>query len=357
MKLRAVLIYLVALAVALFLCYRTAHRDYYNAVTVTGATPIALAQMVPRGCQLSIDGQVQKSCDLGSSALRAFATTRIRTRELAPEGGYEGAYIYVGIPVFNILEGIAPAYPEGRQMNNPTDFMVTFTNTSGAQSHFTYNELIYTDDCLPVTLAYSGSPLLPSTRPDAYRKNLRTGEVRGLKLIAPRDADTGRFLDDVVCMTLWIPSIPETLLPQRQKGLDCSANRLIGIEGDHERELSLEGLELRTSNDWVRLGHGHGFDSISKVKGYGLGPFIRKNFPQVGLDDYVLFVSCDGYRSLFSAREIFGTKGGDNMLILTEMDGQSPRGGFMLACLDDFFVDRSIWGISHVVLLHPPECR
>ena len=138
MKIKHIVIYVVALVFAVFITYRTAHHDYYNAITVTGATPKAVAKKVPADFFLTIDGMVKKTYSLPSSALRAFATARIRTKEVSTGGDFQGTYIYAGIPVFNILEGIAPAFPDESLVNTPTDFLVTFTSDSGEKVDFSY---------------------------------------------------------------------------------------------------------------------------------------------------------------------------------------------------------------------------
>jgi len=36
------------------------------------------------------------------------------------------------------------------------------------------------------------------------------------------------------------------------------------------------------------------------------------------------------------------------------MNGKRAPGGRMLACLDDYYADRGLWGISHVVRFRLP---
>ena len=37
-----------------------------------------------------------------------------------------------------------------------------------------------------------------------------------------------------------------------------------------------------------------------------------------------------------------------------EMNGQPPPGGHMLACTEDYYADRGLWGISHIVRFRLP---
>lgn len=67
------------------------------------------------------------------------------------------------------------------------------------------------------------------------------------------------------------------------------------------------------------------------------------------MDDFFLFVACDGYRALFSGREIFTTPDGEAMLIVDRLNGDTPTEGMMLAPTADYFSDRAMWGLAHVV--------
>ena len=357
MKIKHIVIYVVALVFAVFITYRTAHHDYYNAITVTGATPKAVAKKVPADFFLTIDGMVKKTYSLPSSALRAFATARIRTKEVSTGGDFQGTYIYAGIPVFNILEGIAPAFPDESLVNTPTDFLVTFTSDSGEKVDFSYGELVMTDDNSPVTLAFFREQLLPSSDPEKYTTNVHTHGLQGFRLIAPRERDTGRYLDNVKNITLSIPAVHNDLLPKRQKNYNCTADEITLISKDGISNTSFQGVEKNHVDEWIRVGHGKGYKGTSSVQGYNLASFLKQNLPRSCLDGYFLFVSCDGYRCLFSGREIFETRDGEDMIIIKEMDGKDTPGGNMIACINDYFIDRSIWGVTHIVVLSPDDLK
>ena len=357
MKKTHIAIYVVALVFAVFITYRTAHHDYYNAITVTGATPVAVAKKVPADFSLAIDGMVKKTYKFSSSAMRAFATTRIRTKEITPGGDFQGTYIYAGIPVLNILEGIAPAFPDESLVNTPTDFLVTFTSDSGQTVHFSYGELVMTDDNSPVTLAYYREQLLPSSSPETYTINVHKTGLQGFRLIAPSERDTLRYLDNVVKVTLSIPAVHNDLLPQRRKNYRCAADDITLISQDNVFKASFQGVENNHNDEWIRVGHGQGYKGTSSVEGYYLKSFLKKNLPECRFEDYFLFVSCDGYRCLFSGREIFETRDGANMIIIKKMDGKHTPAGNMVACINDYFIDRSIWGVTHIVVLTPDDLQ
>jgi len=173
----------------------------------------------------------------------------------------------------------------------------------------------------------------------------------------PGEHDTSRYLDRVGSITFSIPKVPDDLLPPRRKGIQCSSEEIMIVQGPDMLETSFDGVEQRHNDAWVRVGHGKGYKGTAAVAGYSLGSFLENNIPGCKRDDFFLFVSCDGYRCLFSGREIFGTESGRNMVIITEMDGHAPAGGNILACLNDYFIDRSIWGVTHVLVISRDELK
>ncbi len=318
---------------------------------LTGATPLAVEHDVPRGVTLSVNGMVKKEYRFSRRALNGMASTRLRTREVTPEGEFLGAYIYYGIPLFNILEGVAPKKPDDAPFDRPLDMIVEVVSESGTKSLFSYGELTMTDDRHPVTLAFRREQVLPSKDPEKYRKNSFTEDVDGLKLVCPRDPDTERYLDKVVSITLTTPDVQYGKLPVMKQGKKCKSGTIQCVESGKSRKGSFDGVPGRKVTGWVRVGHGRGYKGISSASGYKLRAFLKQNFPGCGEDNYFLFVACDGYRTIFSGSEIFATEDGESFIIADKLDGKRPPGGIMLAPVDDYFVDRDVWGLTHIVLL------
>ncbi len=326
-------------------------KDYAQIMAITGATPVALKESAPGGIELKVAGLVKREYTFSSSALNAFATARIRTMEVSPAGEFEGTYIYVGIPAYNILEGIEPKKPKDAAFDRPLDMIVTFHSRSGARAAFSYGELTMTDDRHPVTLAYSRRQLLPTKNPELYTKNRYSENITGLRLICPREPDTSRYLDDVTVITLEAAPAPDNLLPVMKKGSTCEAREISCVVGETAKKAAFDGVPAARASGWVRIGHGQGYKGIASVSGYGLRPFLQKHFPEADAKDFFLFVGCDGYRALFSWREIFMTEDGASYMISTAMDGKKASGTFTMAAIDDYFIDRNVWGLSHVALL------
>lgn len=343
-----------ALIFVLFPFVKSSHgqTDASRVDGISGATPLAVARSVPPNLLLTIVGEVNQEYRFDSAALGAFATTRTRTREVTDDREYIGAYAYIGIPVIHILEGVKPKKKTG-DFDRPLDMIVTITNSREKKARFSYSEICMADDAYPITLAFFREPVLPSKAPETYKGNKFTGNVEGLRLICPADADIERYLDDVKTITLHTPVLSYEDLPAPQRNFRCSSDSLRRCTAGNCTQALMEGMETATVTDWVRVGHGMGYKGISSASGYRLDSFLKKNFPGDNEGYFYLFIACDGYRSLFSGAEIFKTAAGGEIMIITEMDGERPSGGLTLGPVWDYFVDRDVWGLSHVVQLKP----
>jgi hypothetical protein len=340
------------IGVCIFVYFRQRNENYYDLIIVSGATPLAVAEKVPPEVSLTVDGFVKKDYRFSGSALNGFASTRIRTREFDVEGKFLGAYAYSGIPVFNILEGIAPEKPEGADFKQPLDMLVSFSSASGKRVHFSFNEILMTDDRSPVTLAYDRKQILPATEKvrETYQLNVFKEKLSGLRLVCPREPDVTRYLDDVVRITFSVLQAPDDLLPRRQKG-KCISKAILCVSEGHTREAVLQTVTRQQNDRWVKIGHGHGYEEVARAEGYDLRSFLTINFPGIHPSDFFLFVGCDGYRALFSGREIFFTEDGSAMMIVQSVNGTPPPEGLKLAPTADYFADRAMWGLSYVVRL------
>ncbi len=336
-------------------CAKDAQATSQNEKThaVSSATPIALTQTIPAGLNLKVTGGVKKEYNLNSKALGQMATTRIRTRETSPAGHMMGAYIYTGIPVLYLLEGIAPLKTDKDAYDRPLDMFVILRSASGKEAVFSYGELTMTDDQNPVTLAFHREPLMPTKGADKYTKNKYKTNINGLHLICPREPNTARYLDNVTEIILKTPKVTGVTLPPQQKGNKCKSQTITCVQSGESTPAIYKEVERITIENWFRIGHGRGIkdDRLNKVEGYALPSFLRKNFPGCTENDFFLFVACDGYRSLFSGKEIFATHDGSQMLLVETLNDAPPSGGKTLAPTADFFVDRNLWGLSHIVKL------
>lgn len=338
---------LLVVAFILFNVFRT--RNEIDAFS--GATPPALEKEVPDGLSLTIDGKVKQTYHFTSHSFRLLAKARIRTREVSPNGEILGAYIYSGIPVLYIMEGIVPKKEAAAAFDRPLDMVVVFYSLSGESAMFSYGELTTIDDSLPILLAYHRQPVLPSKNPENYKGNKYHENISGLRLICPHEPDTSRYLDNVVRMTLIELPTPDKLLPPQIKNKKCSSSAIECIEENNKRPASFENIPLVEISNWFRIGHGTGIkgDHLYNAVGYPIVSFLEQNFPGCNAQDFFVFVGCDGYRSIFSGSEIFRAAVGNSFLLLKTLDESVPEGGLTIAAADDFFVDRCVRGVTHIV--------
>ncbi len=349
-----ILIAAVAGAFVLFAGYRLVFpKNQMQIMAVTGATPLAVKQDVKNGTTLEVSGLTKKVYKFGADALNAFAPTYLRTREVAPDGKFMGTYRYSGIPVLHILEGVAPKKPENAAFDRPLDMIVTFEDADGRRVHFGYGELTMTDDSNPVLLAFDRREVLPSEpkKGEPYTWNAHHENVKGLRLVCPAETDTARYMDNVKRIVIGDVEVDNALLPVMKKGTKCSSDSLTVVAGGKAKPVRFDGVERAVVKSWVRTGHGKGYKGISNAEGYNLASLLRKNFPGCGPQNFFLFVACDGYRSIFSGAEIFKTLDGSGIMLIDKLDGKRPATGPMLGPVNDYYVDRDIWGLSHIMLI------
>jgi len=342
---------LIVLAVFVFVLAQCNNQksDVKNAFP--GKTPLALEKPVPDGLTFEVVGKGNKVFAYTSESFRALAKARVRTLEITPEGEMLGAYYYTGIPVWYIMEGFDDLKSKADVFDRPLDMVVVFHSQDGKIARFSYGELVMCSDSLPVLLAYHREPVKPSKNPEAYTKNKIEGDVTGLRLVCPREKDNARFLDNVVKATFVIPQTPDEKLPKMQKNMDCQSPSITCIENNTEKPAVLEKVEKGEYGDWFRIGHGRGIreTKLGTASGYIIRDFLKINFTITNLDDFYLVVACDGYRSIYSAREIFNTAAGKEFLLYDKVDDEVQEKGMTWGAVSDFFMDRCVKNVTHVI--------
>lgn len=332
---------------------------------VSSATQLAVKRALPANFSFNAAGMVKHPCTYSKKNLEQFPFIRIRSAEVKANGEILGAYIYTGIPVLYLLEKTVPLKPKDAVFNRPLDMQVVFRSSTGKEKIFSYCELTMVNDNNPVILAFHREPLRPSKPMKHYGKNKFTGKLKGFRLICPGDKDNNRYLEDVKEFSLRLPTYPEKLLPKVQKGMKCASSTITVIDKNDKnanngnngkykpKKAALKNVPRKKITDWVRIGHGRGLkgDKPAVATGFHLPSFLRENFANTGSSDFFLIVGCDGYRALLSGREIFDTKTGDSFVIMDSLNGKKTKEGFTLATPADFFIDRCVKGVSHIVRL------
>jgi hypothetical protein len=314
----------------------------------SSATTQAVQQSFPDNLSLKIFGKVKKIYQLKSDYLATLSRVRIRTREVTPEGDIMGAYIYHGIPLYFLLDGIVPLKGPKDVFDRPLDLIVSFISKTGRKSHFSYGELTMCDDNGPVMLAFYREPLLPAKGAENYQLNIYKKPLSGLRLVCPQDKYDNRYLDGVVSIKFSVPKTSDSPLPGLSKEEKCKSKKLFCISDGKKFESSFQAVPVLRFENWFRIGHGRGIKSkdFETVRGFSLRSFLKNNFGPGKVNDFYLFVGCDGYRSIFSWSEIFQTSKGEKMIIITDRNGTSVKNDIILGSIADFFVDRNIRGLT-----------
>lgn len=328
----------------------------------SSATPVAVNKAVPQEINLLITGQVKRNWAMKSPDFAALAQTRLRCIENTPDGTITGAYIYQGVPLLHILEGVMPQNRPDDPFDRPLDMVVAAENPQGGNSWFSYGELTMCSDDRPVIAAFHREELLPSKDPEEYRRNSWHGPHRGLRLVSSRDRDNSRHIDGLSEMALLRPKwpTPQGTPTMKIPGKDAPLpNELTFADGANTlwtgRPDSLD-LPWVQIEDWRRIGHGRGLKSQKpeQLSGYRFSDFLQKMFSQVSREDAFLVVAIDGYRVLFSGREVFEHDEGRGLLL---QDAAAEGQGWSIQASGDFFVDRCVWGLSHIIRIDGEEVR
>lgn len=314
---------------------------------LSSATCVAKKKSIPSELSIKIFGKVEKKYNLNAEYLSNMSTVRIRAREVGSDGKISGVYIYYGIPLYFLLDGIAPLKNKNDIFDRPLDIIVTFISESGKTSNFSYGELTMCNDNNPVTLAFYRSQLLPSKGSELYQKNSLAGYLKKFRLICPGDLYDNRYLNNVVAIKFSVIKTSDHLLPKLSVGRKCVSENLFCIKNGKKTKSSENNVRMKTVSNWFRIGHGRGIKSekLDKVTGYDLRSWLLENFGNGKPDDFFMFVGCDGYRALFSWIEIFQTSNGEKIILITAKNNISEKRGLTLGPLGDFFIDRGIWGL------------
>ncbi|MCP5045938.1 MAG: hypothetical protein GY940_02130 [bacterium] len=320
---------------------------------VSSPTQSAVKRPLPDRIYLYVGGEIQQPYRYSSAKLEQFPTIRIRDIEVDSKGEILGAYIYTGIPVLYFMEKTTPLKWNKESFSRPLDMKVVLHSSKKEKVYFSYGELTLANDNNPVILAYHREPLEPTKATNNYRKNKLTRDLNGFRLICPGDKDNSRYLDDVRDLSLHMPDYPVELLPKIQKNQDCASSTITIIDKKKAKKARFKDVPRKEISNWSRIGHGRGIkgDKPASASGFHLRSFLKKNFADCSADDFFLFAGCDGYRALLSGKEIFNTDAGNGFIIMDSLNGKKTRGGFTLGTIADFFIDRNVKGLSHILRL------
>ena len=258
--------------------------------------------------------------------LANYRSVTVRATEVGSDGAFHGVYRYQGVPLQNLLQA-AGVEKEGGNFSKAIDLAIEVCNRQGQRVLLSWAEVAYGRPA-DVIVAFAAESLL------AKGEQLKTQKPVLLpRLVLGNDFYSDRSLADIVSIEVidLIPVADSWLVP-----LPTSAHK--------------STAEVATKIVWG----GARFDGVQHFTGVPLVDVLAEtglvDDPQVA----VLVRSRDGYRSLLSYGELFGSSLGRRILLANRMDGQ-PIGesNEQWLVLPDSSANRYVRDVVAIEILRP----
>lgn len=339
--------------------------------TAGGAPPLPL-----------LSGAVARGGSIDPALLRELPPRRLLTHALNRDGSYAQAIEVEGIGLGALLDRVEiKKVPDG--FDRPLDTFVVVTGRQGELALFSWGELFATADGGPLLVerarfllphhhepfekapfdvkafldgaARDALDLTPCASCHDGKEQRAIALPRGFLLVTPGDPFPGRFVAEVAEIRVAQVGIEA---PPRDKDADKKSLPpllLVGPNGSGKLDGRTAAKVPRRSFSGAAWGMGRGFKGEHRWEGLDLGDLMRSRIPK-GVspsDTWVLVTAADGYRSLYSGREVFSSKRDGGVLLVDREDGKPLREGlgkYRTLPAGDFFVDRSVRLVSEIRL-------
>ncbi len=244
---------------------------------------------------VTVTGLVKHHQRLALKDLANYRPVTVRTAEVGSDGTFHGVYRYQGVPLQNLLQA-AGVEKETSDFSKAIDLAIEVRNRRGQRVLLSWAEVAYGRPA-DVIVAFAAEPLL--TQGEQLKAKTPVPLPR---LVLGNDFYSDRSLADIISIEV-VDLMP--LADSRPVPLPTSACR--------------STAEVAAKIVWG----GSRFDGVHYFSGVPLVDVLA----QAGLADdpqaVVLVRSRDGYRSLLSFGELFGSPLGRRILLADRMDGQS----------------------------------
>lgn len=307
-------------------------NDYYNRLPV----------MELETAELVVDGEVAKP---GPVDLKAFPlhVVTIRHAHLHHKGReFMGAYRIEGVSLFDILK-MRRVRKKANEFPPPVDLFLEISDAAGHVVMVSWGEVFFARTPHRILVATRISPIVPTKVKSAMPM------PDSSMLVCADDLYGVRNLPMPNRITVRAAKVN---VPINRK-LDYVASRRIKISmGDIVVTELTEGFRLpgRRSMRSVFYGRGRGFHGFHDFTGWDLASVLDRYIntdPEFLARGYLVATSVDGYRSLYSASEVFNRNDGNVFLLL---DGGlcENKGPWALFPGPDFFSDRAVAGVNEI---------
>lgn len=276
---------------------------------------------------VTITGLVKNPQRLTLEDLTHYQPVTVRSTEVDSDGTFAGVHRYQGVPLQHLLQA-AGVEKEAAAFHKAIDLAIEVRNRRGQRTLLSWAEVAYGRPGDAIVAFACTSLLTKDKQPH------RQQPVALPRLVLGNDFYNERCLQDIVSIEVIDPSLKTEIQPI-----------------DLPLLADLPVSEVATKIVW----EGSRFEGVQRFSGTPLVAILQQAGMQDDPQAAVLVRSTDGYRSLVSFGEMFGSPLGRRILIADRMDGR-PLGshGEKWLVLPDSSANRFVRDVTNIEVL---RCR
>ncbi len=331
---------------------------------------------------LTIKGAVKTGINLGFTDLLKYKSSINRVKTYDAQNRYSGSFEMEGVNLCDIIsqDNIQKKINDG--FDRDLDMYIVVRGRSGKRALFSYGEIFLNNGFDSVILTISARNIFPHKHEDLKPFGFDTQkwndarESRNLDFKSCAACHNGKdqqsiFFPTGLCVYAAGDITPDRFIEEAYEIEICqiadrkisgAANKdemwsdsiVIDIFGEKSAEISLNALLTFNRAGFTEntVGLGKGFHGKSSYEGVDMADVISAWCGAIDRSGgYFVVSAADGYRSLFSAGEIFSRVNGANLFLIDrENNNELSKGSgrFRTFIKSDFFIDRSIRSIKEI---------
>lgn len=335
------------------------------------------------GVALTVKGAVKTETGLSHRDISKLKSSIKRVKMYNDAKEYAGSCEMEGVNLCDILALSNVSKKSGDGFDRELDMYVVVRGGSGRSAVFSYGEIFLNGEPGSVFLTKSARNIFPHKHEDLKPfgfdihkwieapasnnvdlKNCASCHngkdqkpvyfPKGYCLYASFDRSCARFIEDVRAIEVCQIADRKIAAEKDRENMWCESPAF-NASDRATSEISaafLAGFPKASCTENT-VGMGKGFHGKITFEGFDMAPVLKS---KCGADidiakSYVVVTAADGYRSLFSAAEIFDHAAGPNLLLIDRQDGkdlQKGDGRFRAFIKSDFFIDRSVRSVREV---------
>ncbi len=335
---------------------------------------------------IKIKGAVKNEINLSFNDLEGIKSAARRIKIYDDKNEYLGNYELDGVALGELLSlaGVAKKTDDG--FDRELDMYVVVRGRSGRSALFSYGEIFLDANFNSVILTKNARFILPDKHedlkpfnfndrlwhkaPGAHNIDLKNCAAchnakderklyfpRGYCVYPTSDSSSERFIEDAYEIEI-CQIAPRAIKMEKHKENMWSESIIINICGKNSMEIWTGSLSTFYKTRFIEntIGLGKGFHGKSEFEGYNMACVLNQFCPPADYAmSYYVITADDGYRSLFSAAEIFNSSKGANLFLVDIENGAALKKGsgrFRAFIREDFFIDRCVRAVKEIHYNH-----